>query len=72
MREMIKQQRNAQNGMRRSGGTGGGLVHLFLKTGEKNIHLARTGLLISAEPTHTGYPDGKATPTLLKRSAKRV
>ena len=34
MREMIKQQRNAQNGRRRSGGTSGGLVHLFLETGD--------------------------------------
>ena len=34
MREMIRQQRNAQNGMRRSGGTSGGLVHLFLETGD--------------------------------------
>ncbi len=34
MREMLKQQRNGRNGMRRSGGTSGGLVHLFLETGD--------------------------------------
>jgi hypothetical protein len=34
MREMIKQQRSARNGMRRSGKNSGGLVHLFLETGD--------------------------------------
>ncbi len=32
--EILKQQRVARNGMRRSGGTSGGLVYLFLKTGD--------------------------------------
>jgi len=34
MHEMLKQQRAARGGMRRAGGTKGGLVHLFLETGE--------------------------------------
>ncbi len=64
MREMVNQQRNARKGMRRSGGTGGGLVHLFLETGD-SLKITQTpyALFISFDRAVVEeYPFGENRP----------
>ncbi len=64
MREMVNQQRVGRNGMRRSGGTSGGLVHVFLEMGE-SLKITQTpyALFISFDRAVVEeYPFGENSP----------